>query len=441
MKKTASVVTLGCRLNQADSALISDRLRKLGFELISPDTSDESPNLIVVNSCSVTATAARKTRQSLSSIRRANPYSFIVLTGCSASVDKEALADCSDFDSLLPNASKRDLASVLKRNFNLPKAHDIRKDHGSEQPDNKVFTESAISYYPFKSRANLKVQEGCENFCTYCIVPYARGPERSRDINETVEDFKQLVDSGFKEIILSGINICAYKCGNTDLAGLLEKLIAVDGDFRIRLSSTEPSPVLPRLFEVMQGAGGKVCKFLHLPIQHGSDAILKAMGRKYLRSEYADYVAQARAMMPNIHIGSDLIVGFPGETDEYFNDSFDFIKSMAFANLHVFPFSTRKGTPAEKMKGRPPVESMTERLARLKILKDELSRRFEDSLIGTTERVICEKKCAPGVWEGWTGNYVKVKVLSKKSIARKLLDVSIVKRNEEGFLEAVTIQM
>ena len=349
---TASVVTLGCRLNQADSALLCDRLRRCGFQIVDEDY-EESPNLVIVNSCTVTATAARKTRQLLTSIRHKHPYAYIILTGCAAEVDEELKED-SDFDILLTKAEKKNLESILERRFNI-QHHDYKP---SETVDETVFKEDAVAYFPFKSRANLKIQEGCNNFCTYCIVPYARGRERSRDVEEIMADFKQLLEAGFHEIVITGVNVCNYNCGGLDLVGLLEKLIAVEGDFRIRLGSTEPGEILPRVIDLMASTP-KICDFLHLPLQAGTDEILKAMGRKYTLAEYKSMIDCARSKMPHIHIGSDLIVGFPGETAELFEQSCEFVKSMHFANLHVFPFSPRKGTKAEKLPGRIPVEEMS----------------------------------------------------------------------------------
>ena len=306
---TASVVTLGCRLNQADSALLCDRLRRCGFQIVDEDY-EESPNLVIVNSCTVTATAARKTRQLLTSIRHKHPYAYIILTGCAAEVDEELKED-SDFDILLTKAEKKNLESILERRFNI-QHHDYKP---SETVDETVFKEDAVAYFPFKSRANLKIQEGCNNFCTYCIVPYARGRERSRDVEEIMADFKQLLEAGFHEIVITGVNVCNYNCGGLDLVGLLEKLIAVEGDFRIRLGSTEPGEILPRVIDLMASTP-KICDFLHLPLQAGTDEILKAMGRKYTLAEYKSMIDCARSKMPHIHIGSDLIVGFPGETAE-----------------------------------------------------------------------------------------------------------------------------
>lgn len=424
---TASVVTLGCRLNQADSALLCDRLRRCGFQIVDEDY-EESPNLVIVNSCTVTATAARKTRQLLTSIRHKHPYAYIILTGCAAEVDEELKED-SDFDILLTKAEKKNLESILERRFNI-QHHDYKP---SETVDETVFKEDAVAYFPFKSRANLKIQEGCNNFCTYCIVPYARGRERSRDVEEIMADFKQLLEAGFHEIVITGVNVCNYNCGGLDLVGLLEKLIAVEGDFRIRLGSTEPGEILPRVIDLMASTP-KICDFLHLPLQAGTDEILKAMGRKYTLAEYKSMIDCARSKMPHIHIGSDLIVGFPGETAELFEQSCEFVKSMHFANLHVFPFSPRKGTKAEKLPGRIPVEEMVRRVEAIKPIKAACAAEFAKSLIGTELSVLFERTLANNGYEGWSSNYVKVRTRSPKSILKEIHTVKVNAGNDENIL-------
>lgn len=424
---TASVVTLGCRLNQADSALLCDRLRRCGFQIVDEDY-EESPNLVIVNSCTVTATAARKTRQLLTSIRHKHPYAYIILTGCAAEVDEELKED-SDFDILLTKAEKKNLESILERRFNI-QHHDYKP---SETVDETVFKEDAVAYFPFKSRANLKIQEGCNNFCTYCIVPYARGRERSRDVEEIMADFKQLLEAGFHEIVITGVNVCNYNCGGLDLVGLLEKLIAVEGDFRIRLGSTEPGEILPRVIDLMASTP-KICDFLHLPLQAGTDEILKAMGRKYTLAEYKSMIDCARSKMPHIHIGSDLIVGFPGETAELFEQSCEFVKSMHFANLHVFPFSPRKGTKAEKLPGRIPVEEMVRRVEATKPIKAACAAEFAKSLIGTELSVLFERTLANNGYEGWSSNYIKVRTRSPKSILKEIHTVKVNAGNDENIL-------
>ena len=308
--------------------------------------------MIIVNSCAVTAMAAKKSRHVLKNMRAKYPDSFLIITGCAADVEKTVFADKADFDLLLTNEEKKRIEEILREK--IPSLnHPLQKScRGVSSTEERIFFERAHESFPFRTRGILKVQEGCENFCTYCIVPYARGPERSRDLQETLDDFKRFLDAGVQEIVLSGVNICNYQCGRTNLTGLLEKLLEIPGDYRIRLSSTEPGPVLPDLIACMKESRGKVCSFLHLPLQSGSDAILRRMGRKYQTGEYLEFIRNARDLIEHIHIGTDLITGFPGETEEYFKESAAFAEKCSFANMHVFPYSPRAGTPAAKMPGR-----------------------------------------------------------------------------------------
>ncbi len=419
--KTAAVLTLGCRLNQADSALISGRLQRLGFEIVNIETAKSSPNVIVVNSCAVTAIALKKSLQTMRSIRAENPQSFLVFTGCGAEVAADSLKNSDVCDLLVPNDKKRDLEKILPRYLAFL---EIKATPPAPADDDvSIFRENALSLYPFRSRANLKIQDGCSNSCSYCIVPQVRGPERSRDFAETLEDFRNLVNSGFHEIVLSGVNLCTYRCGNENLATLLKAFLDVPGDWRIRIGSMEPGRVMPEVLKVIAGSDGKICRFLHMPLQHGADPILIAMNRHCLTEEYASYVSMARGMMPDVHIGSDLIVGFPGETEELFQQSFDFVKSMNFANLHVFPFSPRPGTVAEKLPSDITKDQINARLEQLRQYKTDLSLAFAKSQEGANETVLVELRKGPALYEGWSGNYIKTRITSKEDISRKLVQV------------------
>ena len=427
---TAAVVTLGCRLNQADSSILSDRLRKAGFQIVGEDNED-SPNLIVINSCAVTATAARKTRQTLASLRRKHPYAYIVLTGCAAEISEDTV-DSSDYDLLLTHTNKSDLEAKLERRFNInpPKsAHNVLSD------DKLVFTEGAYSFYPFKTRANLKIQEGCNNFCSYCIVPHVRGRERSRDPQETIQDFQQLIEQGFREIVITGVNVCNYQAGGLNIVGLLRELLKVKGDYRIRLSSTEPGPMVTELVDLIAETP-QLCNFLHLPLQAGNDAILKAMGRKYTCKEYKKMVDYARSRIDGVHIGSDWIIGFPGETQKHFEDACEFIKSMKFSNLHVFPFSPRKGTPAATMSGKLPMEEMMQRLETAKTIKNQAISDFTHSMIGREEVVLVERQCSETAYEGFSENYSRIRFRSKDNVLGQFCRIHVTTISEETMMLA-----
>lgn len=431
--KTAAILTLGCRLNQADSALLSSRLRNMGFQIVSAETADASPNVIVVNSCAVTATALKKSMQALRSIRAENPQSFLVFTGCAATLEREELENSTEIDLVLPNERKTELETILPRYLASLETPASAPEKTPLPPG--VYRESVLTFTPFKTRATLKIQDGCGNHCSYCVVPRVRGPERSREAAEVLEDFRALRKAGFREIVLSGCNLCRYRCGKTGLPELLELLLKEKGDWRIRLGSAEPGAVLPEVLKLMAGSGGRICQFLHMPLQHGSDEMLKIMDRYCLTEEYASYAELARKLMPGIHLGTDIIVGHPGETDELFRKSVRFLGKMKFANLHVFPYSPRPGTPASSMEqvSRNETES---RLEVMKELKARLTSEFLRSLQGTEETVLTELRKGPSVWEGWSGNYVKTQVVSAKAGQGTLVKVRFGKLLPSGAISA-----
>jgi threonylcarbamoyladenosine tRNA methylthiotransferase MtaB len=401
----ASLFTIGCRLNQADSSLISDRLERDGWKIVRHDY-DGRIDLFVVNTCTVTGSASQKSRQAVRRFRKNHPEACIVVTGCSAEMDKSSWIEESAVDLLLTNPEKKDIGELLVNFLEKKSISTGRKFSMDESVD--TFKEKARGRFHFKSRAFLKVQEGCNNFCSYCIVPYARGPERSRDSEEVITDFKEFLKAGFHEIVLTGVNICAYNDSGKRLVDLLEELCAIPGDFRIRLSSTEPHPNNMELLDVMRD-NPKICRFLHLSLQHGTDEILKAMNRKYTAEEFAQFIFAAREKIPDIHLGTDIIVGFPGETDELFAKELEFVRRMAFANIHIFTFSPREGTPAAEMNDRIPADVAKARYRQLDVLAQEQKKAFVESQLGKKLNVIFERKQRDGFFTGWSDNYLNVR--------------------------------
>jgi len=337
---------------------------------------------------------------------------MIVATGCDSEVEKDLWKNEKAVDIYLPNPEKSKILDYI--NGHVPRR---------EAAAGKIFLEKSTGFYPFRSRAFIKIQEGCENFCTYCIVPYARGPERSRDSKEIFREFRSLLEQGHKEIVLTGVNISTYRDSSSGLPELLQELLAIDGDFRIRLSSTEPHPENKKLIGIMKRSP-KLCRFLHLPLQHGADEILKKMGRKYSSVEFADFANEALAEIPGLHLGTDVICGFPGETDGLFEKSCKFIESIPFANLHIFSFSTRKGTPAADFDDTIPSKVIGERHRRLDEIENILAGKFLDSQIGKTLRILIEKTRRSGDCEGWTDNYIRVKLNAPDAKANSFADVS-----------------
>jgi len=393
-KRYAAAVTLGCRLNQADTALIFDRLREAGYELVEPG-SPLPLDLVVVNTCSVTASASQKSRQAVRALRKRHPGAKVVVTGCGVEVEPEFWKAEPAADLLVPNAAKTALANYL----GAPPPPRV--------PDGP-FVEPATGHYPFKRRANLKIQEGCDNCCAYCVVPLGRGKPRSRDKADAVREFRLLLERGHREIVLAGVNIATYSDSGAFLPDLVAELLALPGDFRVRLSSTEPHPGNGRLLELMRDNPGRLCAFLHLPLQHGADELLRSMGRKYSREEYAAFARRAVELVPDICLGSDVIVGLPGETPELFAASMAFVGSLPLAYLHVFGYSRRAGTRAASFPGQVAAKDIAARHKELSGVGRGLSRRFVAAQLGSVVEVLLEEASGPDLASGWSGNYIKV---------------------------------
>ena len=388
--KKAYIHTLGCRLNSADSALLNFRLLQNNYSLVknlSPDVS-----LIIINSCCVTAEAGRKSAQFARKARKECPFAKIIFTGCAAEIEENTAALPVDI--------------IVKDKKTIPQLFENKIVANTEKTD--IFTENAFGEFPFQSRAFLKIQEGCNNFCTYCIVPYTRGRERSRNFEEVIADARHTLAKGFKELILTGVNTCQYYDNGRTLCDVIRKIASLGDDFRIRLSSTEPKMDNIELLKVMAEPENKVCRFLHLSMQHASDNILKKMNRHYSFAQYADFGAQARELIPGIHIGTDIIAGFPGESDEDFAICCERTRSLKFANIHVFSYSKRQGTPAAVMPGQIPPDIIKARAKRLQQIADEDAVKFVQQFNNKELPVIFELRKKDGFYHGWSDNYIEV---------------------------------
>ena len=411
MSRRAVIVNLGCRLNQADAALMTDRLQRNGYTLVEPGSAS-AVDLVIINSCAVTATAVSKSRQAAVKYRKLYPDARIIVTGCAVEIDFDKWRDLAACDGALTNVDKRSLETMLEPD----------EPHFSLNEPVSGFEEHAAGRFPFRHRALVKIQEGCNNFCTYCIVPYTRGPERSRSAEEVLRECEALVAAGIPEIVLTGVNTCAYSDSGYDLGQLVKRIAAIPGDFRIRLSSTEPKFDNLKLLDSLKECGGKVCRFLHLSLQHGSDEILRKMGRKYTAKEYAEFATYARSLWPDIHLGTDVIVGFPGETDELFNEGVEFVKSMNFANIHIFRYSPRPGTPAAGFPDRVPGEVAKARYDIMAQAAEESRKRFYTSQKGKILPVIFEEE-KNGLIHGWSDNYLQVSRPSGYALLGRIVNV------------------
>lgn len=391
MPQKAVIITLGCRLNHADTALLSSRLKQVGYELA--ESCAENPALIILNSCAITAEAERKSRQQIRKLRREHPFARIIIAGCAAEIDPDQFIACGADEAWSNNDKKLFPGEVTgQKSRSLPTEN---------------FCENDFSEFPFRTRAFIKIQEGCDNFCSYCIVPYVRGASRSRKFAECVNDCRHAVEQGFPEIVLTGVNTCNYKDDGKDLPALIREIASIPGEFRIRLSSTEPHPGDTTLPELMADPENKLCRFLHLSMQHGSNKILRSMRRNYTAEQFIDFAGKIKQMVPGIHIGSDFIVGFPGESDADFAALLEVVNTVKFANIHSFAYSRRPGTPAATMPGQIAPETVRYRMKQLSAAAEKSALEFAVSQFGKTLPVIFEN-VRNNLLHGWSDNYLPV---------------------------------
>ncbi len=386
---TVSIATLGCKVNQAESDAYAQRFTDAGFRLV---PAEEPADVCVVNSCTVTNTGDHKSRQLIQRLRRANPDSLLAVTGCYAAVAPLQVERHTGADLIAGLAQKDELVELVKerlveRGVPLPRA---------------VPVEELIRAAP-RTRLNVKVQDGCNDFCTYCIVPFSRGRARSIPLEEVVRQVRRAAREGYQEVVLTGVNMTAYgRDGGTNFGALLEAVLERTAIPRVRLSSIEPFKFDTAWLPLW--SSGRLCRHLHLPLQSGCDATLRRMRRRYDSTAFARLVEGIRAAVPGVAIWTDVIAGFPGETDEEFEASYRFIEGMDFAGIHVFRFSPRTGTKAASMDGRVPDRVKKARSERLLRLSEAGKRRFASRLVGSVQQVLFEQ---PG--EGLTDNYVRVR--------------------------------
>lgn len=329
--------TLGCRLNQAESAALARSFLARGYELAAEAA---EADLCVINTCSLTGQAASKCRRRIRSLLRSNPSLCIAAVGCYAQTDAEILMEIEGLDYIVGTADKLRLAEIIPVPAKRPRPEVVMGKFVRG-----AFRSPQWAYYPCNTRANLKIQEGCDFICSYCIIPKSRGPARSRDFADILAEAEALVKEGHRELVLTGINVGTYRHGRRGLADLVGALAGIEGLLRVRISSIEPTTVEDELVEMM-ASGGKLCPYLHLPLQSGDRAVLERMRRRYRPEEYLGWVEDVLARVPGMGLGTDVMVGFPGEDEEAFGKTVELVKRIPFTHIHVFSFSERKGTAA-----------------------------------------------------------------------------------------------
>ncbi len=396
-----TIKTLGCKVNQVDSIYLAETLEEMGLTRASEG---ERADLCVVNTCTVTAKTDTQCRQMIRRTVRENPGARVVVTGCFAEIAPDTVRSISGVDLLLRNRDKQRAREIL--------AHNFQKNEVALQFRKKpleVDRSIARGAGGGRSRAFVRIQDGCESFCAYCIVPYARGPVRSENGERVVEQVRTLVEKGFAEIVLTGIHLGAYGLDRSEVRGLTKllcRLIEVRGDFRIRLSSIEPAEVDSELIDLVTGEE-KICNHLHIPLQSGDREILKRMKRPYTTEEFSELVFALRDKDPEMGIGTDLIVGLPGETDDSFERSCEWIRGLPLTHFHVFPYSPRPGTEAASMDGQVSVPVKKERAARLRSVCSQIRRGFLQQMSGKTLNAVAISDSRSTPLNVLTGNYLE----------------------------------
>ncbi len=398
-----SIITLGCKVNTYESEAMKELLIKDGYIY---NENYQNSDIVIVNTCSVTNMADTKSKKIIRRVKRENPNCILVVCGCSSQNHKEEYEEL-DIDILLGNVKKSMVSSLIKNYL-----EDKRKYYYITDNRDLGFESMSVKKFTKQTRAYLKIQDGCNNFCSYCIIPYVRGTIRFKNFTECLKEACILVNSGHKEIVLTGIHTGSYHDSGHDLVDLIHELKKIDGLEQIRISSIEITELNDKFMEELK-TNPKICDHIHIPLQSGSNYILKKMNRKYDCNYYRDKINLIRSIRKDISITTDVIVGHPYETEEYFNESYNFCKEMNFSKIHVFPYSKRDGTPASKMPYQVSEAEKKDRDKRLIALSNNLEEAYYKKHLNKRMRVLVEEVDGDTSY-GHTSNYLKVKMPARE---------------------------
>ena len=417
---TVSFITLGCKVNQFETEAMIEILEGDGFKVL---PANEVSDIYIINTCAVTKESERKSRQFINKAKRINPNALVVAVGCSVQLNSKKINKETQADIIIGTKHKGNIGRLIKDKFNdISLDYRIDDFHGREN-----FEELKISTVHDKTRANIKIQDGCSQFCSYCIIPYVRGPIRSRNHDDIIKEVKRIARNGYKEIVLNGIHISSYGKDLQEkysLIDLIEDINNIEGIERIRLGSLEPN-LINEDFMKRYSSLDKTCDHFHLSLQSGSDSVLKRMNRKYTTEEYKNNVEIIRKFMPKSGITTDIIVGFPGETDEEFNETIEFVKEIRFSRIHVFKYSIREGTKAAEMKPQVIEPVKAQRSKVLIELGESVSNEFMKEFIGKDLSVLIETEKNDNIYEGYTTNYLKVLLKSDINVKNEIINVHV----------------
>ncbi|MEA4960349.1 tRNA (N(6)-L-threonylcarbamoyladenosine(37)-C(2))-methylthiotransferase MtaB [Lutispora sp.] len=428
--------TLGCKVNQYETEAMIEAFENAGYEIVEYDGYSD---IYIINTCTVTNMGDRKSRQIIRRALEYNPKAFIAVVGCYSQIAPDEILGIDGVRLVLGTNERSKIVQLVEDAQNVEDKISVVGDI----MEIEEFEDMNIKHYKSRSRAFIKIQEGCEQYCTYCIIPYARGHIRSRKPDSIIEEVKILADSGYKEVVLTGIHVGSYgrDLGDIGLIDIIQMVHDVDGIERLRMSSVEPKTFdddflrrLPHL--------NKLCRHFHLSLQSGCDETLKRMNRKYTTQEYMEVVKKLRSIYPEVGITTDIIVGFPGETQEEFEKTVQFVKEVSFSSMHIFKFSPRKGTPAAKFKGQVSAQVKEERSKIIFNIAKENQMKFMNSFIGKSLNVLFEQKIDENsnYYEGLTDNYIRVMAETAYDIKGKIISTKIKGINKDmmlGILEKI----
>ena len=432
MKNTFNIITLGCKVNQYESEAIEEIFEQKGFE-----RKEKNADIYVINTCTVTNMSDRKSRQMISRARKDNPEAIIAVMGCYSQVKPEDVAKIDGVDIVLGSRNKEEVVDLCEEMLQNKEAIDQVISVSEE----KTFEELQISNQTEMTRAYMKIQDGCNMYCSYCLIPYARGNVVSREMDSIVKEAERLAENGFKEIVLTGIHVASYGKDFDDdifLIDVIENVAKVNGIERIRLSSMEPRHITRDFLERMK-ATGKACDHFHLSLQSGSDDILKSMNRKYDTEIFKEKTDLIRDVFPNAGLTTDIIVGFPGESDENHKETMDFVNKIKFSKTHLFKYSPREGTRAAKMDKQINGKIKRDRLHDLEKIEEANRKEFLEKQIGKTLSVLFEEKSdMDGFKSGYSTNYLRVNVGDLSIASNEIYDVKITARKDDELIGEIS---
>ena len=418
-------LTLGCKVNQYETNGMIQRFKEHGYDIVE---FDDKADIYIINTCTVTNMSDRKSRQFLRQAKKNNPDSVVVAVGCYVQVSKDELEQIPEINLCLGTNDKTQIVEFVEKY--------IDEKNKKEELDNILYDANFEDFgsvtYTEKTRAVIKVQDGCDRFCSYCIIPFARGKVRSRKPESVIQEIKEIAKSGIKEVVVTGIHVASYGRDFKEdyrLIDLLEEINKIDGIERIRLGSIEPLLITEDFMERLIKLE-KVCHHFHLSLQSGCTETLKRMNRRYTAEEFEVIVERLRKYYQDVILTTDIIVGFPNETEEEFECTYEYLKKINFYKMHVFKYSPRKGTKASEMPEQIPGDIKEIRSKRLLELSDNNETRFLDSYIGKTVEVLFEECDEQGYYIGHTANYIMVKVKSEEDLSNKIVNVVVRKRDE-----------